>query len=211
MKVHGVGKRLVVTALLLTGCGGGSDALPAPTPTPTEAIATAGPTPTSPASPPTAASTPSPSVTASPTPTPEPTPTPDPRVEQDAAVIAAWERYLELSFAARGKDPSEEALDFDSYVTGGAKDGLLGAIERDVANDRYLTGTVRSTDPTLSYNDAGDARISDCIDVDLASSARSDDSPGETEVRLVAAEARLVPREGGWVVAAYLTEDLCGG
>ncbi len=198
----------MVTVVLLTGCGGGSDGAAAPTPTAAIATVEPSPTPAPPTlAPPTLKSEESPEPTA----TSQPTATPDPQADQDAAVIAAWERYLELSFAARGKDPSPEALDYDSYVTGGAKDGLLGAIERDIANDRYLRGTVGSTDPTLVYNDAGDARISDCIDVDLGSFSRTDDSQEGTEVKFEQVEVRLEPRNGDWVVAAFQPGDLCEG
>ncbi len=97
-----------------------------------EPTATTAPTPTSE---PTVAPTPTAEPTVTPTATPEPSP--------EAEVIEAWERYLRLSIEARGKDPSPEALDFDSYVIGGAQEALdPGHRRRAGCMGRYVDGSM---------------------------------------------------------------------
>ncbi len=87
-----IGAAVLSVALVAAGCGGDDDDdAAAPTPEPTAEIADA-PTPTA-----------SPEPTAAPTEPPAPTPTPaaepEPDIESDveSEVIAAWERYWELS------------------------------------------------------------------------------------------------------------------
>lgn len=196
------------TALLGAACGGDNgDAEAAPSPT--VAIAAA-PTATDvPAATPTPEPTTVPTAPASATATPEPETSDAGQADNDqadndeaAAIRAAWERYLDLSIQARGKTPSPESLDFDTYVTGDGAENLANA----ASTATYAIGSVMSTAFSVSIEDGGSARVSDCVDVQLEWRSRQDDSLDFAEQRLASSEGRLERGPDGWRVAAFRSD-----
>ena len=75
----------------------------------------------------------------------------------------------------------------------------------------YIEGAVVSQRPTIVYNADGDARVNDCVDVDLAAFFVADDSPdGDPEVRQRFVDARLSPAgDGDFIVVAVQFTDEC--
>ena len=154
------------------------------------------------------APTATPAPTASPAPTAAPTepPTPTPTVEEspddtEAAVIAAWERYLELSLQARGELPPPEALRFDTYLMGDALQGLQETLDAQAAEGEYVRGTTVSISPSATLETAASALVRDCVEVDLE---RVDSVSGaivtqQRAIRSTVARLRLV--EGRWLMA----------
>lgn len=186
-------------ALLAGACVGSSDEA-APTPEPTVAIAGA----------PTA--TPEPAATATPEPTAAPSPTPEPtevELSVEEQVIAAWERYLDLSIQARGKEPSREALAIEGYAAEGAQRVLEDLLVQQKAEGRYIGGAVTSLAPTVRVEDGGDAQLDDCIFVDLLTFDDDDRVTLETSDRRTVV-ARLIPVDRDWRVVALESGDPCG-
>jgi len=184
----GVG--LLAAFALVVGACSGSDPVASPEPTATPLVS-ATPTPE-----------PEPTATPEPTASPAPTPTPGP-TDEELAVIAAWERYVVLSHEARGNDPSAEALDFESYMTEGALDGVLGAIAGDRERERYILGRVRTSLSSVAFRSDGDVVVEGCVVTDLTVWAELDDSLLFEEGELtVEARGRLSLRGGKWLVAA---------
>ena len=194
-----LGGALGVTIVLLAGaCGGDADEA-APAPEPTVEIAAA----------PTATSVPVAESTATPAPTATPDPTAAPEMTVEEQVIAAWERYLDLSIQARGKDPTSEALAIASYATDGARTVLEELLLQQLDEGRYIGGSVTSLAPTVRLGDDGDARVDDCIFVDLRTFDSDDNVTLETSDRRTL-EARLTMVDEGWRVAALETGEPCG-
>lgn len=191
----------ITTLLLLAACGGSSD-VAAPTPEPTVAIAEA---PTATAAPAEPTATPEPTV--APTATPEPTAAPELTVEEQ--VIAAWKRYLDLSIQARGKEPTGEALDIASYATDGARTVLEDLLVQQVEEGRYIEGSVASLAPTVVLEGDVEARLEDCVAVELLTFNTADEVTLESSERRIT-EVRLSLEETGWRVAALETGEPCG-
>lgn len=199
-----------VVALGLVGaaCGGAGEEVAPPTPTGSIADATEAPTPTPM---PTLTNVPVPTEAApTPTPTtaaPAATPTPDLSRDEDA-VIAAWERYLDLSTQASGKNPSPEALDVSSYMTGEGAVEFASIIATDRESGTYVSGDAVSIRPIVEFRGAG-AHISDCVRTDLELRALRDDTvlTVQDEGRVGEARAELVDAE--WRIAAFETGASC--
>jgi hypothetical protein len=182
--------------LVLAACGGGGASGDAAGGAEAEGSVIEGAAPTA-----TAAPTAVPTATPEPTATPVPTSTPVPGPE--AEIIAAWERYLRLSIEARGKNPSPEALDFDSYVIGDAKQGLIQVIADYAAAGQYVRGSMTGSAPSVEIRDDSAAIVTDCAVVDLAALAVGDGSELEVDVQTTTLRGRLESDTGVWRVAAF--------
>ena len=189
----------ITTLLLLAACGGSSDEA-APTPEPTVAIAEA---PTATAAPAEPTATPEP--TAAPTATPEPIAAPELTVEEQ--VIAAWERYLDLSIQARGKEPTGEAADLGTFIADEARARLQAVIDEQVTNDQYVIGTATSLNPALTIEGEASVVVADCVSVDLARVRFSTDETLTTQVDVRFSRARFELLEGEWLVTGIESGD----
>ncbi|MFN3220274.1 MAG: hypothetical protein ACE367_27585 [Acidimicrobiales bacterium] len=191
----------VVAVMVLAGCGGGGSSDDEAGPVDPEGTAIEGAEATATPAP-TVAPTPTPEPTVAPTPTPEPTVAPTPTPE--AEIIAAWERYLRLSIEARGKNPSPEALDFDSYVWGDARQALVQVIADYGASGTYVAGLAVGESPNVVVRDDGAAVVGFCFVTDLEVRSLADDQVQISEGALrIASRVRVDPQGGGqWLVAA---------
>lgn len=190
----------VVAVFVLAACGGGGSSEDTAGAADAEGEGTAIERPEPTAEPTaTATATATPEPTAAPTATAVPTATPGPEAE----IIAAWERYLRLSIEARGKNPSPEALDFDSYVVGDVRQGLIQQLAEDRAAGRYLEGTLSSEDLVVVLRDDGAAVLQFCLVSELVAYRAQDDQflLDEGELRL-SSRARLDEVTNGWRVGA---------
>lgn len=198
-------------SLLAAACGGSGGAEAAAFPEPTTVIADA----------PSPSTTPLPAPTATLAPTAEPTEAAvdaavdnegsgadsgggsDELSEDEAAVIAAWERYLDLSIQARGKNPSAEALDYESYVIDRSREALLEEIAKDERAGRHITGTSEYDILSVVFREDGAAVISACWTTSFRAHSLEDDSLISDEGDLLfRARARLDSTSKGWRVAA---------
>lgn len=187
-------------ALMVGACSSGDEpgAQPAPATAIADALtATAAPAPTA-----------GPTAPAIPSPQPTVEATPEPPSEEDA-VIAAWERYLDLGFAVRDKDPSPEALDFDSYVAGSAKERLEQLLLEQQAEGHYVVGGVESSSPSVDLRLSGGALVEDCVSVELDRfTVQSDEAIDEQrETRL--ARGRIERTEAGLVLTSFDAGGQC--
>ena len=184
--------------MILAGCGASADDGDADASA--EGSLIEGPDPTiTPPPTPTIRPTVAPTPIAEPATAPTATPEPGPEVE----VIEAWERYLRLSIEARGKDPSPEALDFDSYVGGLAKDALVQVIADDMAAGDYVVGSITSISPSSSERADGAIIIEDCAEVDAERRSLMDDRLVESEKQTIRMRGRLDDADVGLIVEGF--------
>ena len=198
-----LGGAIGITALLLLAACGGSSDVAAPTPEPTVAIAEA---PTATAAPAEPTATPEP--TAPPTATPEPTAAPELTVEEQ--VIAAWERYLDLSIQARGKEPTGDAANLGTFITGPARLRLEQVLADQLDERRYLRGALTSGSPLIEFDSDAELSITDCLDVTLESVDLQSDEVLGTQDDQRTSTARMVLVQGGWLVSEVETGDVPG-
>lgn len=194
----------IVVVSVLVGCGGDSSGDAAGVAAP-EGSVIEGPEPT-PTPAPTAVPTAVPEPTVAPTSTPAPTATPEPTAASgpEAEIIEAWERYLRLSIEARGKTPSPEALDFDSYSWGDAQAAVVQEIADDNAAGHYIDGSTGQSGLQVELREDGVGVVALCIETDWVVRDRATDSVIESEgIIQYAARARVDPQpDGSWLVAA---------
>lgn len=193
---------LAVGVLLFSACSSGDDtAADEPTPEPTAVIEDA----------PTA--TPAPEPTA--TPQPEPTATPEPQPTEPAEesveeqVIAAWERYLDLSIQARGKEPSEEAMAHEMFVGGAALERLEEVLRQQAADAEYVRGAAVSKAPEFDFENDASVLVSDCINVSLERVDAETDVVKSSQVDDRGSRARMELIGGAWVVTGIETGPTC--
>lgn len=190
------GTVVAVALVFFAGACADSEAEPAAAPT---VVSTAVPTTQEPPSnpPPTAAPT-EPPATA----TPEAS-------DEETAVIAAWERYLDLSIQARGRTPSAASTRLSGYMTAVGAIEFQQVLDDDRANGRYVTGSAISTEPSVEFMDPAAAIVDDCVQAQLTviSVATGETLSEQDETR--SARARFVLLESSWVVAAFETGGIC--
>lgn len=188
----------VVIALLAGACGGSSDEA-VPDPPATVEIADA-PTPTVEPAQPTATPPPTPP----PTVTVEPTPTSEPTIEDQ--VIAAWERYLDLSIQARGG----RAVDYSTFIAGDARSGLEAVVSMEAEAGEQVRGTARSLAPSLSFEDAQAVVVTDCVEVDLERVLVDTGEAISTQEAVRSTTARLELIDGEWLVTGVDSGEAVG-
>lgn len=185
-------------ALLVGACGGSSDEA-APTPEPTAEIADAPTATPVPAEEPTATTSPTATVA------PEPTAAPDLTVEKE--VIAAWERYLDLSIQARGKEPTGDAANLATFLSGDARVRLREVIDQQLADGQYIAGSAQSLSPFITVESGSTVLVEDCVAVDLSRVERATDSVLGTQVDVRTAVARFELVDGVWLLTAVDTGE----
>ena len=154
-------------------------------------------------------STPTPTVTTTPSPTEtaSPTPTVDPAVaEAEAAVLAAYQNYWDVSAAAMADPLAPLPDDFDHYMIDKARAGLAESLLWAEQNDVRMVGAPVISPTVESITIEGDrtAHIVDCVDsTDWVLTLRSTGEPassGSTQSARVTADAWASFYDDRWVI-----------
>ncbi len=176
---------LVCAAVM--GAGGCSVAAPAQTPVPTATLRT----------PP----------SQEPTPTAEPTATVDPAVaEAEAAVLAAYRTYWEVSAAALADPLAPLPQDFDRFIVDKARAGLAESLLWAEQNDVKMVGAPMISPSVESLVLEGEqaAHVVDCVDsTDWILTHRETGDPASSATNQntrVTADAWATVYDGRWVI-----------
>lgn len=128
--------------------------------------------------------TPTPTTTQSPSPTASPTPTVDSAVaEAEAAVLAAYQNYWDVSAAAMADPLAPLPDDFDRYMIDKARAGLAESLLWAEQNDVVMVGAPVISPTVESITIQGDrtAHIVDCVDsTDWVLTLRSTGEPASS-------------------------------
>ena len=158
---------------------------------------------------PTPTVTPGPTTTRSTTPTATPTPTPtvDPAVaEAEAAVLAAYQNYWDVSAAALADPLAPLPDDFDRYIVDKARAGLAESLLWAEQNAVVMVGApvISPTVESIAIDGERTAHIVDCVDsTDWVLTHRSTGDPASSaspQNTRVTADAWAIFHEDRWVI-----------
>ncbi|MCB2175759.1 MAG: hypothetical protein KQH57_08120 [Actinomycetales bacterium] len=148
-----------------------------------------------------------PTTTQTPTTTAAPTPSVDPEVaEAEAAVLAAYQNYWDVSAAAMADPLAPLPSDFDRYMIDKARAGLAESLLWAEQNDVVMVGAPVISPTVESITLEGDrtAHIVDCVDsTDWVLTLRSTGMPassGSTQSPRVTADAWASFYDDRWVI-----------
>jgi hypothetical protein len=153
--------------------------------------------------------TPTPPATQTPTTTARPTPTPtvDPEVaEAEAAVLAAYQNYWDVSAAAMADPLAPLPDDFDHYMIDKARAGLAESLLWAEQNDVVMVGApvIAPTVESITIDGERTAHIVDCVDsTDWVLTLRSTGEPASsssTQSPRVTADAWASFYDDRWVI-----------
>ena len=150
---------------------------------------------------------PPPTPTTSPTATSTPTPTVDPAVaEAEAAVLAAYQSYWDVSAAALADPLAPLPDDFDRYIVDKARSGLAESLLWAEQNDVVMVGApvISPTVESIAIDGERAAHIVDCVDsTDWVLTLRSTGDPASSESpqnTRVTADAWAIFYDDRWVI-----------
>lgn len=151
--------------------------------------------------------TPTPPTTETPTTTATPTPSVDPEVaEAEAAVLAAYQNYWDVSAAAMADPLAPLPDDFDHYMIDKARAGLAESLLWAEQNDVVMVGApvIAPTIESITIDGERTAHIVDCVDsTDWVLTLRSTGEPASsssTQSPRVTADAWASFYDDRWVI-----------